>query len=66
MPDIPITVVFLFVYLIFAVIHIKIMRYNKDRGHKFVFNGALFGRFGRRSLLVRMVLTGGQDSARFG
>ena len=43
-PDIPITAVFLFVYLIFAVIHIKIMRYNKDRGHKFVFNGALFGR----------------------
>ncbi|KAJ4349902.1 uncharacterized protein N0V89_008522 [Didymosphaeria variabile] len=42
-PDIPITSVFLFLYLIFAVIHIKIMKYNKHRGHKFIFNGALFG-----------------------
>jgi hypothetical protein len=44
-PDIPITSTFLVLYLIFAVIHIKIMKYNKHRGHKFIFNGALFGRF---------------------
>ncbi|KAL1610269.1 hypothetical protein SLS60_001934 [Paraconiothyrium brasiliense] len=44
-PDVAITSVFLFLYLIFAVIHIKIMKYNKHRGHKFIFNGALFGRF---------------------
>ncbi|KAL5396962.1 hypothetical protein PMIN06_007095 [Paraphaeosphaeria minitans] len=42
-PDIPITSVFLVLYLIFAVVHIKIMKYNKHRGHKFIFNGALFG-----------------------
>ncbi|OAG08133.1 uncharacterized protein CC84DRAFT_556032 [Paraphaeosphaeria sporulosa] len=42
-PDIPITSAFLVFYLIFAVIHIKIMKYNKHRGHKFIFNGALFG-----------------------
>ncbi|KAF2444819.1 hypothetical protein P171DRAFT_284194 [Karstenula rhodostoma CBS 690.94] len=43
LPDIPITSAFLVLYLIFAVIHIKIMKYNKHRGHKFIFNGALFG-----------------------
>ncbi|KAJ4305008.1 hypothetical protein N0V90_000537 [Kalmusia sp. IMI 367209] len=42
-PDVPITIVFLIFYLIFAVIHIKIMKYNEHRGHKFIFNGALFG-----------------------
>ncbi|KAF1978333.1 hypothetical protein BU23DRAFT_651014 [Bimuria novae-zelandiae CBS 107.79] len=42
-PDIPITAVFLVLYILFAVIHIMIMKYNKSRGHKFIFNGALFG-----------------------
>ncbi|KAF2033717.1 hypothetical protein EK21DRAFT_58349 [Setomelanomma holmii] len=40
-PDIPITAVFLVLYLIFGVIHIKILKNNKGRGHKFIFNGAI-------------------------
>ena len=43
-PDVPITAVFLLLYLIFGVIHIKIFKANKGRGHKFIFNGALLGR----------------------
>ncbi|KAF9696908.1 hypothetical protein EKO04_004925 [Ascochyta lentis] len=42
-PDIPITAVFLVLYLIFGVVHIKILKSNKGRGHKFIFNGALLG-----------------------
>ncbi|KAF3002047.1 hypothetical protein E8E13_009006 [Curvularia kusanoi] len=42
-PDIPITVVFLILYLTFGIIHIKILKSNKGRGHKFIFNGALLG-----------------------
>ncbi|UPX14306.1 uncharacterized protein EKO05_0004794 [Ascochyta rabiei] len=42
-PDIPITAVFLVLYLIFGVVHIKILKTNKGRGHKFIFNGALLG-----------------------
>jgi hypothetical protein len=42
-PDVPITAVFLLLYLIFGVIHIKIFKANKDRGHKFIFNGAILG-----------------------
>jgi hypothetical protein len=42
-PDVPITAVFLILYLIFGVIHIKIFKANKDRGHKFIFNGAILG-----------------------
>ncbi|KAH7077713.1 hypothetical protein BKA63DRAFT_270686 [Paraphoma chrysanthemicola] len=42
-PDVPITVVFLILYLIFGVIHIKIFKANKGRGHKFIFNGAILG-----------------------
>lgn len=44
-PDIPVTAVFLFLYVVFGIIHIKIFKKNKARGHKFVFNGALFGTF---------------------
>lgn len=43
MPDVPISVVFLVIYLIFGVIHIRIFKGNKHRGHKFIFNGALLG-----------------------
>ncbi|KAJ4993005.1 hypothetical protein SVAN01_01357 [Stagonosporopsis vannaccii] len=43
LPDIPITVVFLVIYLIFGIVHIKILKANKGRGHKFIFNGALLG-----------------------
>ncbi|KAJ4346088.1 hypothetical protein N0V95_005704 [Ascochyta clinopodiicola] len=42
-PDIPITAVFLVLYLIFGIIHIKILKTNKRRGHKFIFNGAILG-----------------------
>jgi hypothetical protein len=42
-PDVPITAVFLVLYLIFGVIHIKIFKANKGRGHKFIFNGAILG-----------------------
>ena len=43
-PDIPITAVFLVLYLILGVVHIKILKSNKGRGHKFIFNGALLGK----------------------
>ncbi|KAF1836221.1 hypothetical protein BDW02DRAFT_587583 [Decorospora gaudefroyi] len=42
-PDVPLAVVFLVLYLIFGVIHIKIFKSNKNRGHKFIFNGAILG-----------------------
>jgi hypothetical protein len=40
---VPIAAVLLVLYLIFGVIHIKIFKANKGRGHKFIFNGALLG-----------------------
>jgi hypothetical protein len=43
-PDVPIAVIFLVIYLIFGVIHIKIFKSNKHRGHKFIFNGAILGK----------------------
>ncbi|KAF2852989.1 hypothetical protein T440DRAFT_497462 [Plenodomus tracheiphilus IPT5] len=42
-PDVPISVVFLVLYLIFGIIHIRIFKMNKHRGHKFIFNGAILG-----------------------
>ncbi|KAF2111751.1 hypothetical protein BDV96DRAFT_602800 [Lophiotrema nucula] len=42
-PDIPITAVFLFIYVVFAIVHFVIMKKNQKRNHKFVFSGALFG-----------------------
>ncbi|KAI4634904.1 hypothetical protein J4E81_000273 [Alternaria sp. BMP 2799] len=42
-PDVPLAIVFLILYLIFGVIHIKIFKGNKHRGHKFIFNGAILG-----------------------
>jgi hypothetical protein len=42
-PDVPLAVIFLILYLIFGVIHIKIFKGNKHRGHKFIFNGAILG-----------------------
>ena len=43
LPDIPITAIFLVIYLTFGIIHLKILKSNKGRGHKFIFNGALMG-----------------------
>ncbi|EDU51582.1 conserved hypothetical protein [Pyrenophora tritici-repentis Pt-1C-BFP] len=42
-PDVPVAIVFLLLYLLFGVIHIKIFKSNKHRGHKFIFNGAILG-----------------------
>ncbi|KAH6419491.1 hypothetical protein HBI14_088680 [Parastagonospora nodorum] len=42
-PDVPITAIFLVLYLVFGIIHIKIFKANKGRGHKFIFNGAILG-----------------------
>lgn len=42
-PDVPVAAIFLVLYLIFGVIHIKILKSNKGRGHKFLFNGAILG-----------------------
>jgi hypothetical protein len=42
-PDVPLAIVFLILYLVFGVIHIKIFKGNKHRGHKFIFNGAILG-----------------------
>jgi hypothetical protein len=43
-PDVPVSAVFLVLYLILGVVHIKILKSNKGRGHKFIFNGALLGK----------------------
>lgn len=42
-PDVPISITFLVLYLVFGVIHIMILKKNKHRGHKFIFNGAILG-----------------------
>jgi hypothetical protein len=42
-PDVPLAIIFLILYLVFGVIHIKIFKGNKHRGHKFIFNGAILG-----------------------
>ncbi|GAP90380.2 hypothetical protein SAMD00023353_4900520 [Rosellinia necatrix] len=42
-PDIPISAVFLALYLGFAVTNMTILQVNLRRGHKFVISGALFG-----------------------
>jgi NADH:ubiquinone oxidoreductase subunit 6 (subunit J) len=42
-PDVPATAVFLLLYVIFAATHMKILKTNQARGHKFNFSGALFG-----------------------
>ncbi|KAH7409840.1 hypothetical protein DE146DRAFT_643135 [Phaeosphaeria sp. MPI-PUGE-AT-0046c] len=41
--DIPITAVFLVLFMISAAWHMTIFQKNNKRGHKFVFNAALFG-----------------------
>jgi hypothetical protein len=41
--DIPITAVFLLLFIIGAATHMTIFQLNRRRGHKFIFNAALFG-----------------------
>ena len=41
--DVPITSVFLFLYLLGAMSHMAIFQLNRRRGHKFLMSGAMFG-----------------------
>jgi len=41
--DVPITAVFLLLFVVGAATHMTILRLNLKRGHKFLFNGVLFG-----------------------
>lgn len=41
--DIPITAICLFLYICCAATHMTIFQLNRRRGHKFLFNGVLFG-----------------------
>ncbi|PVH91190.1 hypothetical protein DM02DRAFT_706397 [Periconia macrospinosa] len=41
LPDVPLSVVFLVLFLIFGIAHMLILKKNKARGHKFIFNGPL-------------------------
>jgi hypothetical protein len=41
--DIPITAVFLVLYILGAVMHMGLFQRNKKRGHKFIFSALLFG-----------------------
>ncbi|KAF2853095.1 hypothetical protein T440DRAFT_505975 [Plenodomus tracheiphilus IPT5] len=41
--DLPVTAVFLALFMIGAATHMTIFQLNRRRGHKFLFNGALFG-----------------------
>ncbi|KAL5410591.1 hypothetical protein PMIN06_010625 [Paraphaeosphaeria minitans] len=41
--DIPVTAIFLCLYMLGAATHMTIFQYNKRRGHKFLFNGMIFG-----------------------
>ncbi|CAI6276990.1 unnamed protein product [Periconia digitata] len=41
--DIPITSVLLFLFIVGAVAHMTIFQLNRKRGHKFLFNGIIFG-----------------------
>jgi hypothetical protein len=43
--DVPITSVFLFLFMLSAAWHMTIFKTNMNRGHKFVFNAALFGAY---------------------
>ncbi|OTB03815.1 hypothetical protein M426DRAFT_321316 [Hypoxylon sp. CI-4A] len=42
-PDVPLSAVFIFLYMGFAVINMTIFQVNKRRGHKFIPSAALFG-----------------------
>ena len=43
--DIPVTAICLFLYVCCAATHMTIFQLNRRRGHKFLFNGVLFGTF---------------------
>lgn len=43
-PDVPISIILLVIYLALGITHIRIFKRNKSRGHKFIFNGALLGK----------------------
>ncbi|MCJ1263654.1 hypothetical protein MMC22_003524 [Lobaria immixta] len=41
--DVPITAVFLFLFILGAIAHMTIFQVNKRRGHKFIMSGMMFG-----------------------
>ncbi|KAI9724030.1 MAG: hypothetical protein M1812_000748 [Candelaria pacifica] len=41
--DVPITAIFLFLFLLGAVAHMTIFQLNKKKGHKFIMSGLMFG-----------------------
>jgi hypothetical protein len=43
--DVPIMAVFLFLFIIAAIIHLAILIINLFRGHKFLLSGMLFGKW---------------------
>jgi len=42
-PDVPITFVYLLIYMALTIVHLKILKLNKSQGHKFAFSGATTG-----------------------
>ncbi len=42
-PDVPVSAVFLVLFLITGAIHMTLLQVNKKHGHKFMFSGAMFG-----------------------
>jgi hypothetical protein len=55
--DIPITAVFLALFMISATWHMTIFQLNNKKGHKFLFNAALFGKFRSTHDVARSTLT---------
>ena len=58
--DVPITAIFLFLYLCGAITHMIIFQLNRRRDHKFIFSALMFGKFlpiiARKHLLYRFWL----------
>lgn len=62
--DVPVTAVFLALFMIGAATHMTIFQLNRRRGHKFLFNAVIFGKYLRihsvsyRSMLTQMPFIG--------
>ncbi|KAI1738714.1 hypothetical protein F4680DRAFT_459741 [Xylaria scruposa] len=65
-PDIPISAVFLVIYLSFAITNMTILQINLRRQHKFIISGALFGFSMSRiiTFILRIVWATHQDNVR--
>ena len=66
--DIPITSVYLFLFILGAVCHMTIFRLNQARGHKFIMSGMLFGFCMARTVtcIMRIVWACRQTNVRVG